>query len=158
MNILFFNILITILKRNWFLLSSYVLYFMYSKALFWKGVHRLFTRLPKVSMTPGYSLLTVPRKTLGRIWRWEIQRWCLSHTHTQILTEWWGHFPWNQSPCRVLARQFSEHLEEWKPLLTHGKDTASFKPEKHDLLPACFQFQAMPWKGQLIRMFRKRRS
>lgn len=51
---------------------------------------------------------------------------------------------------------FSSHPEKWKPVpLIRGKDTVSIKPEKHNLLRACFQFQAMSWKGQLIWIFRK---
>ena len=110
-------------KCNRFLESSYAIYFMYLKALFWKGVYGLFTRLPKVSMAPGYPLLTVPRKALWKDWRWEIQGECLTHTHTHT------HYPWSSltqgglcpGTRAPLAARFSEHLQEWKPLLTRSK-------------------------------------
>ena len=129
-------------KCNRFLESSYAIYFMYLKALFWKGVYGLFTRLPKVSMAPGYPLLTVPRKALWKDWRWEIQGECLTHTHTHtlslILTDTGGPLPWNQSPPGSPVLWASPGMETTPD---SQQNTTSFKPEKHDLLPACFQFQ-----------------
>lgn len=46
-----------------------------------------------------------------------------THTHTLslILIHTGGALPWNQSPCQLLAARFSEHLQQWKPLLTRSK-------------------------------------
>lgn len=148
------------LKSDWFLLSSYVLYSMHSKALFWKGVHRLHQAAKGVH-GPWSPSSNSSQESTWRIWRWEMQEEGLVHTQS-LLGVWRGPVPWNQSP----PRPGSPMMPHWVLLLpapwemeteplTHGKDTASIKPEKHDLLPACFQFQAMPWKGQLTWIFRK---
>lgn len=105
-------------KCNEFLESSYAIYFMYLNALFWKGVYGLFTRLPEVSMAPGY--LQYPEKHLGRTEDGKFRGSAL-HTHTILDPHWHrGLLPWNQSPCQLLAAWFSERLQEWKLLLTRS--------------------------------------
>lgn len=49
------------------------------------------------------------------------------------------------SPGMPTELCFRGRPEKWKAAaLTVGSGRASIKPEKHDLLPACFQFQAVP--------------
>lgn len=129
-------------------------------------------RCPQAS--PGcqrcpWSLVTIPGKHFGEFKDGKCRRRVLhthlrAHTHSQALLGVCSRpFPWNQSPLPGPSSPvmphwlcFSRHAEKWKPVpLTRGKDTVSIKPEKHNLLRACFQFQAMPWKGQLIWIFRK---
>lgn len=129
-------------KCNRFLESSYAIYFMYLKALFWKGVYGLFTRLPKVSMAPGYPLLTVPRKALWKDWRWEIQGECLTHTHTILDPHWHrGVFALEPEPLPAPGSPVLWASPGTETTPDSQQNTTSFKPEKHDLLPACFQFQ-----------------
>ena len=63
-----------------------------------------------------------------------------THTHTLslILTDTGGPLPWNQSPPGSPVLWASPGMETTPD---SQQNTTSFKPEKHDLLPACFQFQ-----------------
>lgn len=153
---------------NWFLLSSYVLYFMHSKALFWKGVHRFHQAAKGVPGPKWTSINGSQESTWGDLkMRNAGGGSCVcarARTRTQAHSDsCWecgvGLSPgiaalagsWQHCDGCLPEFCFSGHPEKWKPApLTHGEDTASIKPEKHNLLPACFQFQAMPWKGQLL--------
>ena len=147
-------------KCNRFLESSYAIYFIYLKALFWKE---------STGFSPGcqrcpWHLATLysqyPERHFGRIEDGKFRGSAL-HTHTHTILD-----PHTHRGCFALEPEplpapgspvlWASPAMETTP--DSQQNTASFKPEKHDLLPACFQFQAMPWKGQLIWIFRKSRS
>ena len=143
MLICFISILIAEFQCNSLVLPCVLLYVFKSiilKRSLWafhqaaKGVHG--TWLPSTHSTQKSTLEGLKMGNSGGV------PYTHTHTHTHtlslILTDTGGPLPWNQSPPGSPVLWASPGMETTPD---SQQNTTSFKPEKHDLLPACFQFQ-----------------